>query len=134
MKANHHYYTLLFLLIFTKNILTCPFIIKNSGDHPVIIVDPYNKQATHINSGKETEINPSIPGWRAYFYSEKLDIYVPRQDNPNSFYRRYQLVEKYCTSDKTKLSLSDIAQFVNTPNDRFSVTQYNAHEHKAHTH
>ena len=100
----------------------------------ILIVDPYNKQALYINPGNEAEIDPSIYGWQYYFYHEKLDIYVPREDNPSLFYRRYQLVEKYCTVEETKLTLSSIAQFINNPTDRFTTSEFKPHEHGTHTH
>ena len=131
------YYRLGFLLLlslFVKNSFACPFIITNDTSAAILVVDPYNKQALYINPGNNAEIDPSIGGWQYYFYAEKLDIYVPRQDNPNLFYRRYQLIEKYCTADKTKLTLSDIAQFVSKPTDRFNTSEFTAQKYSAHTH
>ena len=134
MKISYRFGFLLFLSILIKNSFACPFIISNDTNTEIIIVDPYNKQAVYITPRNEAEIDPSIAGWQYYFYREKVDIYMPRQDNPNLFYRRYQLVEKYCTADKTQLSLSNIAQFINKPTDRFDTFEFSAHEHTAHTH
>jgi len=59
---------------------------------------------------------------------------MPREDHSGVFYRRYQLVEKYCTAGKTKLTLSDIVQFINKPTDRFTASVFKPHEHGAHVH
>ena len=134
MNRKYQFSILFFLSIIIKSSFACPFIINNDTNSVIIIVDPYNKQALYITPRNEAEIDPSIAGWRYYFYHEKLDIYMPRQDNPNLFYRRYQLVEKYCTTDKTQLSLSKIAQFLTKPPDRFDTFEFSAHEHTAHTH
>ena len=139
MKNNYRFGTLLLLSIMIKSISGCPFIINNDTKAEIIIVDPYNKQALHIGPGSEAEIDPSISGWQYYFYHEKLDIYVPREDNRGTFYRRYQLVEKYCTVETTKLTLTDIAQFVDKPTDRFTTYEFKPpvikpHEHDAHAH
>jgi len=117
-----------------KNIFACPFIINNDTETEILVVDPYNKQALYINPGNEAEIDPSIAGWHYYFYHEKLDIYVPQKDNLDVFYRRYQLVEKYCTAEKTKLTLSNIIQLVNKPTDRFTTSEFNPHSHDTHMH
>ncbi len=134
MKISYRFGILLFLSIMIKSSFACPFIINNDTNTAIIIVDPYNKQALYMKPGNEAEIDPSVAGWQYYFYHEKLDIYMPRQDNLNLFYRRYQLVEKYCTADKTQLSLSDITQFINKPTDRFDTFEFTAHEHSAHKH
>ena len=134
MKNRYRFAALLLLLILSKGIVACPFIITNDTDTVVLIVDPFNHQALYLTPDSTAEIDPSIPGWQYYFYHEKLDIYVSRKDNPDLFYRRYQLVEKYCTTDKTKLTLSTIIQFVNQPSDRFSVSEFTPHKHSAHTH
>ncbi len=134
MKNRHWFGTLLFLSIVINSVFACPFIINNDTKTKILIIDPYNKQALYINSGNEADINPSISGWQYYFYHEKLDIYVPQEDNPDLFYRRYQLTEKYCTAEKTKLTLSDITQFVNKPTDRFTTSEFDLHEHDTHKH
>jgi len=134
MKIIYRLGSLLLLSLLINSSFACPFIIKNDSSTAILVVDPYNKQALRITPDNEAEIDPSITGWQYYFYHEKLDIYVARQDNPNLFYRRYQLVEKYCTADKTKLALSDIAQFINKPTDRFDTFEFTAHEHSAHKH
>ena len=134
MKNSYWLGALLFLTTITKNIFTCPFIINNDTSTKILIVDPYNKQALYINPGNEAEIDPGISGWQYYFYHEKLDIYVPQKDNPTAFYRRYQLVEKYCTVEKSKLTLNDIIQFINKPTDRFTTTEFKPREHGAHIH
>lgn len=133
MKINYRW-GFLVLLFLIKSSLACPFIITNDSNSELIIVDPYNKQAVHINPGDKREIDPSISGWQYYFYHEKLDIYVPQPDNPHLFYQRFQLVEKYCTKDKTELSLSNIREFINKPTDRFDTSEFKPHEHRAHTH
>ena len=134
MKNKHWFGTLLFLSIMIKNIFSCPFIINNDAKTKILIVDSYNKQALYINSGNEVEIDPSISGWQYYFYHEKLDIYMPQEDNPDLFYRRYQLTEKYCTAEKTKLTLHDIIQFINKPTDRFTTSEFDPHKHGTHIH
>jgi len=134
MKNKYWSGVLLFLLLMIKNIFACPFVINNDTQTEILVVDPYNKQALYINSGDEAEIDPSISGWQYYLYHEKLDIYVPQEDNPDLFYRRYQLMEKYCTTEKTKLTLSDITQFINKPTDRFTTSQFNPHQHDTHIH
>ena len=125
---------LLLLLLCVKDSFTCPFIITNDSRSELIIVDPYNKQAVYINPGEKREIDPSISGWRYYFYREKLDIYIPRQDNPDLFYQHYQLQEKYCTTGKTELPFSQIAEFVTKPTERFEVFEFKPHEQAAHAH
>ena len=125
---------LLLLSLLVKGSFACPFIITNDSSSELIIVDPYNKQAVHINPGDKQEIDPSISGWQYYFYREKLDIYVPRHDKPYLFYRHYQLVEKYCAQDKTELSLSGITEFIKKPTDRFDTSEFKPHEHGAHKH
>ncbi len=117
-----------------KSALACPFIIKNDTNTKIVIVDPHNKQALYINPGNEAVIDPTVSGWQYYFYHEKLDIYLPQKDNSDLFYRRYQLVEKYCTTEKTKLTLRDIVQFIDKPTDRFTTSQFKLHEHVAHAH
>ena len=134
VKNKYWFGTLLFLSIMIKNIFACPFIIYNDTKTEILIVDPFNKQALYINPGDEAEIDPSIPGWQYYFYHEKLEIYVPQKDSPDLFYRRYQLVEKYCTAEKTKLALSDIVQFINKPTNRFTTSEFNPHKHDTHIH
>ena len=133
MKSKYRF-SLLVLSLMMQNLIACPFIINNDTKTEIFIVDPANKQAVSIKPGNKAEIDPSIAGWQYYFYSEKLDIYVPREDNPSLFYRRYQLTEKYCTAEKTKLTLSDIAQFVSKPTDRFTTSEFKPHEHGAHAH
>ncbi len=132
MRYKAHFLLLLSFLFNTT--YGCPFIITNNSNHQVIIVDPYNKQTVHINSGEKREIDPSISGWHYYFYREKLDIYIPRQDNPHLFYRHYQLQEKYCTKGKAELSFSQIVEFVRKPTERFEVFEFKPHEHAAHAH
>jgi len=134
MKNKYLFGVLLFLSIVIKNIFACPFVINNNTKTEILIVDPYNKQALYINPQNEAEIDPSISGWQYYFYHEKLDIYVPQKNNSGLFYRRYQLVEKYCTAEKTKLTLSDIVRFINKPTDRFTTSEFNPHEHDTHIH
>ena len=134
IKSSHNSIILVLLTIVSTNMCACPFIINNDGPTAILIVDPYNKQAVHINPGQEAEIDPSISGWLYYFYHEKLDIYVPQADKPGAYYRRYQLVEKYCTADKTKLSLSDIVKFINEPTNRFMATTFREHKHSDHVH
>ncbi len=134
MKNRHWFGISLFLSIVIDSVFACPFIINNDTKIKILIVDPYNKQALYINPGNEADIDPSISGWKYYFYHEKLDIYVPQEDNPDLFYRRYQLIEKYCTAEKTKLTLSDITQFINKPTDRFTTSEFNPHEHDTHMH
>ena len=133
MNYNLRLCSLLLFFLFNGS-YGCPFIITNDSGHRAIIVDPYNKQAINMAIGETREIDPSITGWPYYFYREKLDIYVPRQDNPNLFYRHYQLQEKYCTKDKTELSLSKIAKLTAKPTERFEVFTFKPHEHTAHTH
>ncbi len=134
MKNSYWFGALLLLTTITKNIFTCPFIIYNDTGTKILIVDPYNKQALYINPGNDGEIDPSISGWRYYFYHEKLDIYLPQKDNPITFYRRYQLVEKYCTAEKSNLTLSNIIEFINRPTDRFTTTEFKLREHGPHLH
>ena len=139
MKNSYRVAGLSLLLIMFNSVLACPFVINNDSDTEIFIVDPYNKQALHINPGSEAEIDPSVYGWQYYFYNEKLDVYVPREDEQGAFYRRYQLVEKYCMVEKTKLTMSDIAQLVKKPTDRlityeFKEKKIKPHEHEAHAH
>ncbi len=139
MKNRYQFVTILLLSTMVRSVFACPFIINNDTNTEILVVDSHNKQALHINPGSEAEIDPSVYGWQYYFYNEKLDIYVPREDKQGAFYRRYQLVEKYCTVEKTKLTLSDIAQLVKKPTDRFIVYEFKAekvkpHEQGEHTH
>ncbi len=123
------------LLAFYFNItLSCPFIIENNSNHKIIVVDPNNKQAIHIDSGEKQEIDPSISGWSYYFVREKLDVYVPKPNNPHLFYRQYQLQEKYCTKGKTELPFKQIIAFATKPTKRFEVLEFTPHKHTPHTH
>ncbi len=134
MQSWSQFSILLFFSILFQNSFTCPFVLNNDTKTAILVVDPHNKQAVYINPGHKAEIDPSIFGWKYYFYHEKLDIYMTNQDNQHLFYRRYQLVEKYCTAGKTNLSLSEIIQFIHTPTDRFNVFEFKPHIHKSHTH
>ena len=135
MKNNYKIGFLIFLLLITiKNNFACTFIIRNDTRTTTIIVDPYNRQALYLNPGQKAEIDPSISGWQGYFYHEKLNIYVPQDDNKNQFYCRYQLIENYCTSSKTNLTVNDIIQFIHKPNDRFDIVEFGAPERGVHKH
>ena len=124
----------LLLATIAHNSFSCPFIITNNTDTETLIVDPFNNQALKLDPTNTGEIDPSIHGWHYYFYSEKLDIYVPRKDAHHAFYRKYQLIEKYCTADKTSLTLKDIIHFADKPTDRFTVLVFNEPELKPHLH
>ena len=93
----------------------------------ILIVDPYNNQALSLKPGHHGEIDPTVSGWHYYFYYEKLDIYIPQKAKPSSFYRHYQLTENYCTAGITKLTFNDIAQLVQKPTDRFTVSEFKLH-------
>lgn len=125
---------ILLCLLTTHVIFSCPFIINNDTNTTILIVDSYNKQALCLNSGSTAEIDPSISGWYYYFYHEKLDIYVPQEDNPDLFYRRYQLTEKYCVAEKTKLTVSNIIQFTTLATDRLNTTEFKPPQYNTHMH
>ncbi len=124
----------LMLAITTHNNFACTFIITNNTDVEVLIVDPFNNQALKLDPTNTGEIDPSIHGWQYYVYSEKLDIYAPKKDTSHAFYRKYQLTEKYCTDDKTSLTLEDIIHFAEKPTDRFTVVTFSEPELKNHQH
>jgi len=69
---------------------------------------------------------------KKYFLNEKLNIYI--ENKKGEFDRRYQLIEKYCTDEKTELSLEQIKGFIKNPTDRFTVKTYKIQKKHLHTH
>ncbi len=114
---------------------SCPMTIVNDSEDELVVVDPYNHQMLVLKKGKSGDIDPSIPGLWYYFYSEKLDFYFPLEGKPGDLYRKYELVEKYCVDEQTKLSFTDIEKLAAKPTDRFTVNQFTKPSpHKTHTH
>ncbi len=112
----------------------CPFTIYNDSDSQILVVDPNGKHAVCISPKESQTIDPTIKGfpWK-YFYKERLNIYKEKDGNPNNFYIRYQLIEKYC-AESIKLSLNDIVQFIKKPTDRFDTFEFKPQKHSAHAH
>ncbi len=125
-------YIILFLMMVGNVVIGCPMEIQNDGSESIVVVDPYSHTLLFLKSGESEVIDPTVPGLWGYIYSEKLDIYVEQEGKKHSFYRLYQLTEKYCTDEPTKLSFKQIEQLVRNPTKRFQVVAYKApiaHEH-----
>ncbi len=128
---------LFFLMVFIHVQLTsCPFMITNDSDHPIIITDN-DKQAVYIKPQETKTIDPTIHGWLApYIFTEKLNFFV--QEGSGEFQLKYQLLEYYCVPDwkeKNQFTLSKILEFINNPTDRLKVKQFEKLErHEMHDH
>ena len=128
----------------TSIVFTCPVIISNDSDSPIIVVDPNNGQSIYVKAGEQQMINPSIRGWfdrtlaKLWMKHETLDIHV--MVAPNTFARKYQITEQYCASETPTLVLSEIEIFAQAPTtDRYRVATFEVvnaskHEHGDHEH
>lgn len=103
---------------------SCPITILNNGDQTVLIVDPKGTQAIFLVQNKSAVIDPTITHlFMKYFTDETLDIYFPSGAQPEKFYKRYRLTEKYCTDneEENQLTITQILQFEENPTDRFKL-------------
>src|SRR2546426_11572319 len=118
MYQNSSYLILTISCLFYMGALhSCPFTITNDSKNQIIIVNPHKMQMVRIKPGKTMVIDPTLEGIRRFFRPETLDIYVEYTEKPDSFYRKYRFIEKYCVTDlnKNKLTFSDIKQLANRP-------------------
>jgi len=113
-------------------IQSCPMAIENDGDDKMIVFDFNNEQAVYIKPGSSKTIDPTLHGWTKYIFNEKLNIYIKNEDG--IFILRYQLTEKFCTPEKTELSLTDIKGFVENPTKRFWTKKYEIQKQQPHKH
>ncbi len=102
-----------------------------------MVVDPHGNQAVYILPGTTQTIDPTLTHWLfKYFYNEKLHFYVKKKQQ--SFYKKYQLTERYCTDDPEaeRLAFTKLEELAKNPTDRLSVHifEYKAKKHKHHTH
>jgi len=120
-------YITLIALVASFYVYPCPITITNDIDQTVIVVDPRGPQAIFLAKQESSIIDPTIPNLvMRYILNEKLDIYFTMKDQPNVFYKKYRLTEKYCTDDlkENQLTISQILQFVQKPTDRFKVQEF----------
>ena len=115
-----------FALLFSAISFACPFTLLNDSNSKVLAVDPFNHQAIELPVGKQAVIDISVNGWQKYFRNENLDIYYPLSHNSSNYFRKYRLIEKYCTDDVSKyqFKISDIVKLVKTPTKQFSVQAF----------
>jgi hypothetical protein len=66
--------------------------------------------AARITPGKSQIIDPTIHNWQKHFRKEKINFYYPQKPHSNIFYRKYQLIEKYCT-DKLRGKQTALKQY-----------------------
>lgn len=112
------------VLVFTANALACPLTIHNDAKSSIFVLDAYNKNAVQIDSGQSQIIDPTVHDFTRYLRSEKLDFYALKKPSTSSYYRKYQLVEKYCSDEGNQLSTSDVQKLVKNPTKRFSVKEF----------
>ena len=125
-------FVLLFSFCFFSIMKSCPMSIYNNLKTKVFIVDPHGTTAIYIKSGKYKIIDPTVHGWKKYFLKEKLNIYL--ENDNGEFLHRYQLIEKFCTKEETKLSLTDIKGFIEKPTKRFTTKVYEETNDIVHVH
>jgi len=124
---------ILFIFTLCVEAKACPFTIVNDGPTPIIVTDPYGQTAVYIKKGQSRVIDPTIHSLWKYVYNEKLDFYIPLDDN--TFYKKYRLSEAYCVSTAdNELLFGDLGALLKKPTDRLSVTSYekpklNGHDH-----
>jgi len=114
-------------LLLTLEAYTCPITITNDTDQKIIITDPRGSEAIFLDQSETGVIDPTITHTLIkYLQNEKLDFYYPNQAQPNSYYKKYRLTEKYCVDDpkESELTVSQIIKFVQTPSDRFKVEEF----------
>lgn len=129
---------IIFIAVVTTHIANaCPMTITNDLDETIIIVDPRGSQAILLSKQGTEMIDPTIPNpMMRYILNEKLDLYFTKEDQPNVFYKKYRLTEKYCTDDPkdNQLTVSQILQFLQKPTDRFKVEELQIVEKSSHDH
>ncbi|NGX38064.1 MAG: hypothetical protein K1000chlam2_01235 [Chlamydiae bacterium] len=121
------------------SLYSCPITISNDDDQTVLIVDPKGLQAILLLPNQSGMIDPTIPHpLMRLFSDETLDLYYAKNEKPHKFYKKYRLIEKYCTDNEAEnqLTIKQILQFEKNPTDRFKVTQFQMieedHEHDHH--
>ncbi len=115
---------MLAVILMPFSLYPCPITITNDLDQTVLIVDPKGTQALYLKQNASGVIDPTIsPPFMRYILDEKLDIYYASDDMPQNFYKRYQLIEKYCTDneEENQLTVQQILQFEKSPTDRFKL-------------
>ncbi len=118
------------LLLACMNVYGCPFKITNDTEHEIFITDG-NMHAIHIAPQQTGIIDPSIQGKLlgiipySWFTKEKLHVYQQLED-PNTFYKNYLLIEKYCSNDpkENQFKISDIETLPTSFIKRFNVVTY----------
>jgi len=117
----------------------CPITIMNDGDRAVLIVDPAGTQAIFLQENESGVIDPTITHFfMKHLKDETLDIYYPSSEQPEKFYKRYKLTEKYCTDNENEnqLTIKGILKFEETPTDRFKLEKVQVteikHDHAHH--
>ena len=119
------------LLLVTFEIYSCPLTIINYSNQIIIVVDPRGSEAIFLKENSSAIIDPTIANpLLQYVINEKLDIYYPQETHPNVFYKKYRVMEKYCSDnpEENKLTLSQILQFVDHPSKRFKVEEFESTE------
>lgn len=123
-------------LLLSFKVCACPITITNDMDQKIVIVDPRGMTAISLDPKETGVIDPTITHLvMKHLQSEKLDFYFPKKPQSNSFYKKYRLTEKYCVDNPNEsvLTLSQIVNFVQNPNDRFKVEEFHLVE-KTHDH
>ncbi len=133
MESNMKFLVMMAATLMPFFLYPCPITITNDGDQTVLIVDPKGTQAIFLMQNKSAVIDPTITRpFMRYFTDETLDIYFPTGAQPEKFYKKYRLTEKYCTDDEkeNQLTTTQILQFEGNPTDRFKLEKIQVAETK----